>query len=150
MPFSHLCLLIYLTPTWQPDTICPVYLHTQTVHSFKGYLFSTCLWPGCVPGMGTAVRRQTITRAEENFYQGPNAPFLWPSPLASPPSAHLPALMELQPADTVPSEHLPSSKEATLWTHCPSALAPCALCPSQSIPPSEMASPSPASTQCTW
>ena len=59
--YAFLCLLIYLTPTLQPDTVCPVHLHTQTVHSFKGYLFSTCLSPGHVPGTGTVVRRQTIT-----------------------------------------------------------------------------------------
>ena len=36
--YASLCLLIYLTPTLKPDAVCPVHLHTQTVHSFKGYL----------------------------------------------------------------------------------------------------------------
>ena len=114
--YAFLCLLIYLTPTLQPDTVCPVHLHTQTVHSFKGYLFSTCLSPGHVPGTGTVVRRQTITPVlvEQKFYQGPNAPFLRPLAPASPSSAHRPALLKLQPTAVVLSEHLPSSKKATL------------------------------------
>lgn len=114
--YAFLCLLIYLTPTLQPDAVCPVHLHTQTVHSFKGYLFSTCLSPGHVPGTGTAVRRQTVTPVlgEQKFYQGPNAPFLRPLAPASPSSAHQLALLKLQPGAVVLSEHLPSSKKATL------------------------------------
>ena len=114
--YASLCLLIYLTPTLKPDAVCPVHLHTQTVHSFKGYLFSTCLWPGHVPGTGTAVRRQIIAPVlgEQKFYQGPNAPFLWPLALASPSPAHQPALLKLQPTAAVLSEHLPSSEKATL------------------------------------
>ena len=64
---------------------------------------------------------------EQKFYQGPNAPFLRPLAPASPSSAHRPALVELWPPDTVPSEHSPSSKKAPLWTHHPSASA--TLCP---------------------
>ena len=70
---------------------------TQTVHSFKGYLFRTCLWPSHVPDTRPAMRRQTITPVlgEQKFYQGPNtsppvatAPSLTLlSPLASPPGA---------------------------------------------------------------
>ena len=41
MPLSRLCLLIYLTPSLQPDTICVVHLHTQTVNSFT----DICLAP---------------------------------------------------------------------------------------------------------
>ena len=85
-----------LTPTLQPDATCPVHLYTQTVHSFKGYLFSTCLWPGRVPGTVTADSRQTITPVlgEQEFYQGPNVPFLQPPALASSSSAHRPALLK--------------------------------------------------------
>ena len=129
-----------------------MHLHTQTVHSFRGYLFSTCLWPGCVPGMGTAVRQTDNNPSPWGAEILPGAKYTPPraiascltllKPLAGPPRA--PACRHF------PSEHPPSSKEANLWTHCPSALAPCALCCSQSIPPSEMASPSSASPQCTW
>ena len=128
MPLSHLCLLIYLTPTLQPDVVCPVQLHTQTVHSFKVYLFRTCLWPGRIPDTRPAMRRQTITPVlgEQKLYQRPNTSLLRPPPPALPSSAHWPALQELQPKDMVPSEHL-LSKKVTLWTHCPSAS--CTQCP---------------------
>ena len=130
MPLSHLCLLIYLTPTLQPDVVRPVQLHTQTVYSFKRYLFRTCLWPGRVPDTWPAMSRRTITPVlgEQKLYQGPNTSLLWPPPPASPSPAHWPALPELQPKDTFPSEYLLSSKKVTLWTHCTSTSGiPCPM-----------------------
>lgn len=71
-------LFIYLTPALQPDVSALAYLHTPSAHSFKGYRCSTYLWPGPIPGTGTALTKQTITQVlgELKCYRGPNAPLL--------------------------------------------------------------------------
>ena len=127
MSRSHLGLLIYLTPTLQPDAACPVNLHTRTVHSFT----DICL----APASGKVVFQAQDSREETD-----NNPSPWgaeslpeakcttpvaepqqspPHPLAGPARAPAP--------DTVPSEHPSSSKKATLWTCRPSA--PTTPCP---------------------
>ena len=151
MPLSCFCLLIYLTPTLQPEAICPVHLHTQTVHSFTDICSA--------PASG-----QVVLQARDSQEETDNNPSPWgvetlPEAKYTPPVAkprpHPPQLtgrpcwssgLQTQFRLNIPPP--PRRRLSGLTTHQP--LPPHALCPSQHVPPSKMASLTTTSPQCTW
>ena len=127
MSLSSLGLLIYLTPTLQPDATCPVHLHTRTVHSFT----DICL----APASGQVVFQAPDSHEETDNNPSPRGAETLPEarctapvaePRQNPPHPPASPAGALGP-DAVLSEHPPSSKKAPLWAHRPSA--PASPCP---------------------
>lgn len=150
-----LCLLIYLTPTLKPDA-CLSCASTQSDCPFiqKDICLAPAFWPGHVPGTENSCqetdnnpspRNRNSTRVKRYSPSCGHWPWPhYPQPIGRP-------SLKLQPAAAVLFEHLPVLREGVLSElTARQPLAPRALCPSQHAPPSEMASPTPASPQCTW
>ena len=127
MPLCSLGLLIYLTPTLQPDAACPVHLHTRTVHSFT----DICL----APASGQVMFQARDSREETDNNPSPwgaetlpearcTTPVAEPRPCPrQPPAGPLELQAQMQFCLSIPS----SSKKAPLWTHHLSS--PASLCP---------------------
>ena len=150
MPLSRLGPLIYLTPTLQPDAACPAHLHTRTVHSFT----NVCL----APASG-----QVVFQARDSHEETDNNPSPWgaetlpeargTAPVAEPrpcPPQPPAGLLELWPWTRFRLSIPPPPRRHLSGLTARQPLPPHALCPSQHRPPSETASPTPASPQCTW
>ena len=94
MPLSRLCLLIYLTPTLQPEAICPVHLHTQTVHSFTDICSA--------PASGQVVFQARDSQEETDNNPSPWGAEILPGAKRTLPAATGPSLTLLSPLASPP------------------------------------------------